>query len=183
VGDLLAHLVVGLRRLESADAAATEPDTDAAAYFRRGERTTPAAHRARAELARDVHRRAGPGAAVVAELAAVVAAAPSWVGRSPPVVRTRWGDHLEFEQFVATRVVELTVHGLDVAAAVDAPAWTTPTAREVTANVLVALVGDDPRTRVGWDFPTFVEAATGRRRLQENERRRLGRLAGRFPAW
>ncbi|GAA2558232.1 hypothetical protein GCM10010435_31520 [Winogradskya consettensis] len=79
------------------------------------------------------------------------------------VVVTRHGDSMLLSDFLATRVVEVGVHGLDLAAALDRDAWLTPAASEL----LVGLFGPD--LVAGRDDLTFIRTATGRLPLANGE--------------
>ncbi|KIH98792.1 mycothiol maleylpyruvate isomerase [Streptomonospora alba] len=74
------------------------------------------------------------------------------------VVRTRHGDAMALEDFLLTRVVELVVHGLDLADALEHEAWTAPPALEAVADLLL------PAGTGGLEMSTLeaVRAATGR---------------------
>lgn len=82
------------------------------------------------------------------------------VEAEPPgsVVRTRHGDAMALEDFLLTRVVELVVHGLDLADALERGAWTAPPALEAVAELLL------PAGTGGLEMGTLeaVRAATGR---------------------
>lgn len=88
---------------------------------------------------------------------------------------------MRLDEFVETRVLELTVHGLDLARALDRAPWTTPGGAEVTGRILVALLGAPPPPGLGWSDVVFIETGTGRRALTEPERSALGAKADRFP--
>ncbi len=67
------------------------------------------------------------------------------------VVRTRHGDLMLLGDFLVTRVVELGVHGLDLAAALDRAPWLTPQAAGVVAELLMVAGGTetlDPLVRL-----------------------------------
>jgi uncharacterized protein (TIGR03083 family) len=92
-----------------------------------------------------------------------------------------WGPKLTLEEFVKTRVLEMTVHGLDLAEALSRPPATTDAGIAVTRAILVGLLGVEPPGDLGWDDVVFIEAGTGRRPLTHRERAILGALAVRFP--
>ena len=79
-------------------------------------------------------------------------------GREPAgrVVRTRHGDLMLLGEFLATRVVELAVHGFDLADAIAAPAWLTAPAAAVLQELLLG------PGRTAPDPERFLRAATGR---------------------
>lgn len=92
--------------------------------------------------------------------------------QEPPtrLVRTRHGDAMLLTDFLTTRVVELAVHGLDLAAALNRPPWPTAPA----AELLTALLRNGaPVPGLGWDQATFIAQATGRLPLTPAEAHRL----------
>ncbi|WFE47559.1 maleylpyruvate isomerase N-terminal domain-containing protein [Verrucosispora sp. WMMD1129] len=76
------------------------------------------------------------------------------------VVRTRHGDAMTVTEFLRTRVVEVGVHGLDLAEALNRPPWLTPTAAQVIAELLTG--GQALPVGLGWDRLTLIRKATGR---------------------
>lgn len=108
---------------------------------------------------------------------AVSSAETSEPGR---VVRT-WGPALTLDEFIRTRVVEITVHGMDLAEALGLGTWSTDGGRAITVGILTRLLDPTPPSALTWDETTFIEKGTGRRTLTEKERRDLGTAAERFP--
>jgi uncharacterized protein (TIGR03083 family) len=88
---------------------------------------------------------------------------------------------MTLNDFLETRVVEVTVHGLDLADALGRPAWASLEALRTTTITLDALLGIPAPSALAWDDVTFVEKATGRRPLTSDERLVLGQLANLFP--
>jgi uncharacterized protein (TIGR03083 family) len=86
---------------------------------------------------------------------------------------------IRLDDFCATRVLEVAVHGMDLADALGRGPWITPAGAEVTTGILRSLLGADPPP--GWDERTFIEIATGRRALGDEDRAALGNLAVRIP--
>lgn len=84
------------------------------------------------------------------------------------VVRTRHGDAMALAEFLVTRVVEVGVHGLDLAAALGREPWLTPAAAEVATALLTG--GRDVPAELGWDRLTLVGRTTGRVPLTDRER-------------
>lgn len=80
---------------------------------------------------------------------------------SDRLVHTPFGD-LALDHYLTTRVVEVTLLGLDLRAALDLEEVATPFAVEVTAAVLDAML-DAPRPHGLDEDLAFVLAATGRR--------------------
>jgi uncharacterized protein (TIGR03083 family) len=172
VGDLLYHVRTGVARL-SHMLAEPEPGADAgglvtaAGYFSPDHRFSPATNADRIASAQD--GAAGVPAEALAgdferawhEAWAAVQAAPA-----DRVVRTRHGDLMLLTDFMRTRVLELAVHGLDLAAGLDRDPWLSPEA----ASVVTDLVLPDGsaaglRQRLGWDHVTLVAKVTGRQPL------------------
>jgi hypothetical protein len=112
--------------------------------------------------------RPSPLAAFGAETANLSAAWPPSPRRSSTtrraaepagrVVRTRHGDAMLLTDFMVTRVVELAVHGLDLADALGRPPWTHDSAVEVVIRLFVPSTFDAS----GWDRMTLLRVATGR---------------------
>jgi hypothetical protein len=63
---------------------------------------------------------------------------------------------------LTTRVVELTVHGLDLARALGVPPCATVKGRADTVATLEGLLGIRAPSALAWDEVTFVEKGTGR---------------------
>jgi hypothetical protein len=66
-------------------------------------------------------------------------------------------------EFVRTRVLELAVHGLDLAAALDRQPWMTLPAAQVTEELLLpSPAAARLRAAAGWDRTTLIAKLTGR---------------------
>jgi len=73
-------------------------------------------------------------------------------------------------EFLRTRVLELAVHGLDLAAGLDRAPWMTAPAAEVTEDLLLpAAAAARLRAGTGWDRITLIAGLTGRRPLTPAE--------------
>jgi uncharacterized protein (TIGR03083 family) len=179
LAELVAHLVIGLRRLGTMPAVPGPPTAGAGDYYRWVARRDGAANRDRVGAARDVARELGTPEALTAALAAALAGT---LGRreSRPV-RTRWGATMSTVDFVATRVVELVVHGMDLTDARGDPPLFHPPAVEVAGAVLADAIGTDPRIPLGWTDERFLRVATGRDELLPTEADRLGPWSARVP--
>ena len=96
------------------------------------------------------------------------------------VIRTRltW---IRIDEFVGTRVVEATVHGLDLAEAAEMRPWPTAGGLAITRAILLALLGGPPPASLAGDDIAFIETATGRRPLEPGAREELGAAADLFP--
>ncbi|MEW2384706.1 maleylpyruvate isomerase N-terminal domain-containing protein [Micromonospora sp. NPDC047707] len=170
VRDLLAHVRTGLGRLTDMLAAPAPPraEVDAAGYFGAPKFTPPV------DAARiDAGRREGRDlttADLADDVDRVWRATLDAVDAEPAgrLVRTRHGDAMTVVEFLRTRVVEVGVHGLDLAAALDRPPWLTPTAAAVVADLLTG--GRPAPDALGWDRLTLIRKATGRTPLTGAER-------------
>ncbi len=94
------------------------------------------------------------------------------------ILRTRVAD-IRLDEFVATRVLEATVHGLDLARALGREPWITPAGAEVTVAILRSLLDADPPER--WDDVAFIEIGTGRVVPDDADLDELGPSASRLP--
>lgn len=181
VRDLLAHLTATVDRVPELLAAdpPTRAEVTAATFYRRDARFAPEAEAARADLARQRSDQVdGPGLAEEFDTA--------WrradrLCRAEPADRllfSRFRDPMLLSEFVVTRVVEVAVHGLDFADALDRRPWLTDRAADVLEELLV---GDPGASRaLGWDRADFLRRATGRAPLAAEDRGRLERLGIRW---
>ncbi|GIJ80242.1 TIGR03083 family protein [Micromonospora phaseoli] len=168
VTELLAHVRTGAGRLADmlAAPAPARAQVDAARYFGAA-KFTPEVDAARIQSARiDAGRghagpcgaRPGLGADFDRAWRATIEAVDAH--RLDRVVRTRHGDAMTVTEFLRTRVVEVGVHGLDLAAALDRPPWLTPAAGRVIAELLTG--GRTLPAELGWDRLSLIVKATGR---------------------
>lgn len=176
VRDLVAHVSTGAGRLAGmlAEPAPPRAEVDAPAYFGAA-KFSPPVDRDRVEGARRAAREHPGAAAVAAEFGRAWRATDEAVAAAPPgrVVRTRHGDAMALPEFLRTRVVEVAVHGLDLADALDLPPWLTPAAADAVAGVLTA--GAPVPPALGWDALTVLRKATGRLPLTADEHAELTR--------
>ena len=160
---LLAHVGMATGRVLAMleEPAPEHADTDAAGYYRPDKRFSAATNEERVDSAVATALRAGTGAALAARFAAswrdvcVAAAAQP----SDRLVRTRHGDAMLLTDFLVTRVVELAIHGLDLADALDRPPWIDATAVDMVTRLLV---GDTSLDALGWSPVRLLRVATGR---------------------
>ncbi|MFG1837402.1 maleylpyruvate isomerase N-terminal domain-containing protein [Micromonospora sp. NPDC049175] len=170
VRELVAHVRTGVGRLTDMLAAPAPPraEVDAAGYFGLA-KFTPTVDADRIAGAR---RDASPAdrAALATEFERAWRATDAAVAAAPPdrVVRTRHGDAMGVTEFLRTRVVEVGVHGLDLAAALGRPPWLTPPAAEVIADLLTG--GRPAPAGLRWDRLTLIRKTTGRAALTAPER-------------
>jgi len=184
LGELVVHMAdsVSLGRMLP-DGDVSEGLFSAADYYRRPERDT-AEYRQR-----NVERAVRLAGSVPAGVSAV-----EWFERvAGETVALLEGDDLgrvvfvpgrgsmRLGDWVATRVVAVAAHSLDVAITLGREGWTTGEALEVVRPVFVDLLGGEPAEELGWDDAAFLAVATGRRGLNDEERAVLGERAERFP--
>lgn len=191
-GELLCHVRMTVERLGGM-LAEPEPEPEpgrrglvtARGYYRADERFSAAvnderiasAQRGAAEVASARELARGFRGARDLAWALISAADPE------RVVRTRHGDLMLLAEFLRTRVLELAVHGLDLAAAVDREPWLTEPAAVVTAELLLD-PADAARLReaAGWDLVTLIAKLTGRDPLTAAEADLAGSLGVRWLA-
>jgi uncharacterized protein (TIGR03083 family) len=92
-----------------------------------------------------------------------------------------WGPILRMDEFLKTRVLEITVHRMDLEHALGRKGWGTDQAVSIVDDILVGLLGQEPPAELEWDVVDFIERGTGRRRLTSEEVSILGPLAEGFP--
>jgi uncharacterized protein (TIGR03083 family) len=92
-----------------------------------------------------------------------------------------WGPHLTLDEFLKTRVLEITVHRMDMEHALGRKGWGTDLAVSIVDDILEGLLGEQPPSDLEWDVVDFIETGTGRRPLTDAERAILGPLTERFP--
>lgn len=182
VKELLAHMYRDIERtiVGVGEEAPDEPDTDAVSYWRRYDPvvdSTSTADRAKTRAA-----SYGSGRELALVWDDMWRHALDLAEREGPlrVIRT-WGPTLTIEEFLKTRAVEITVHGMDMALALGREPWATEEGVQVTRDVLVGLLEREPPEALGWDDLTFIDKGTGRQTLAEPERATLAELAERFP--
>ncbi|MFE9258484.1 maleylpyruvate isomerase family mycothiol-dependent enzyme [Streptomyces sp. NPDC006879] len=91
------------------------------------------------------------------------------------LVSTRLGEAVRREDCLTATVVEVCVHGLDVAHGLDHEPWSTDEAAELVAGLLLGNTGAPYVPVLGWDRMTFLRKGTGRLPLSPSERSALGR--------
>ena len=182
VGPLLVHLLYDAERalIAFASPAAAEPDRDFVTYWRYAppqpggdtsfERSIAAAYRKPGLLVQ--HWREVSEAAVRA-VAVGLATKGNRIETQGHVLRA--GD------FVATLVLEATVHHLDLIVGLPGAPEPDPEGLQVAARTLDGLFGPQAWDVIAWDTTTYVLKATGRLPLDENDLTMLGPHAHRFP--
>lgn len=174
VADLLCHIIIAAGRIGQAiDAAGTAggPAADlvtAAGYYNPDLRFSAAANADRIDIAGALAARLGTAAAIGAGLTAAARGSLELLETVPPdqEVRTRHGDRMLLSQFAVTRVVELAVHGLDVALGLHRSPWLTDQAARVLEGLLLPALSQHDiqglRDQLGVDRAGLIAALTGR---------------------
>jgi uncharacterized protein (TIGR03083 family) len=168
VGELLYHVRIGVGRVPAMLAdpePADDPMVPASGYYRRDRRFSSAANIDRITAARQGAATLATGTAIVRDFEQ--AWRETWaLARAAPatrVVRTRHGDRMLLTEFLRTRVLELAVHGLDLAAGLGRQPWMTAEAAHVVEDlVLPAGTAAQLQGESGWDQATLIAKATGR---------------------
>jgi uncharacterized protein (TIGR03083 family) len=180
VAGLLGHVTIASGRIAQAiDAAGSDPRgmlVDAPGYYRPDHRFSPAVNADRVDVAAALAARLGTAAAISAELSRVCADSLGLLRAAPAgqLLRTRHGDLMLVSEFAITRVLELGVHGLDLAAGLRRPPWLTDEAAAVLEDLLLP-GGDGPRragdlrAAMGCDRAGLIARLTGRTALSEAE--------------
>jgi hypothetical protein len=142
LGELLCHVLIGTDRISQAMAepeVATGPLISTAGYYRPDQRFSAAPNADRIDTARALAVRFGEPSEIAAELARRCRQSIDLVttARNGRTVRTRHGDRMLLTDFARTRVVELAVHGLDLAIGLDRRPWMTGAAADVLIDLLL----------------------------------------------
>ena len=187
VRELLCHVRIGVGRVRTMLAQPEPrpgPLIGAPGYYRPDQRFSPAVNDDRIATAQRAARAAGPAPELARELDQAWRDAWALMRGAPQerAVRTRHGDRMLLTEFVRTRVLELAVHGLDLAAGLDRPPWLTGAAAAVVEELVLPAGSAGLRAEAGWDRPTLVAMATGRLPFRDSdnalmERHGLRRLA------
>lgn len=182
VGPLLVHLLYDAQRalIAFASPAVVEPDRDFVTYWR----DFPPQPEGDTSFVRSVaaaYRK--PGLLVqhwreVSE--AAVRAASAGLATKGHQVETQ-GHVLRAVDFVATLVLEATVHHLDLIVGLPGAPEPDPEGLQVAARTLDGLFGPEAWDVIAWDTTTYVLKATGRLPLDENDLTMLGPHAHRLP--
>ena len=189
VRGLAAHVRTGAGRVIGmlAEPAPPRAVVDAADYFGPA-KFTPETDAARVDTAQREGAEFDTGRALAEDFdrtwrAAYAASAAAEPGR---VVRTRHGDPMTLDDFLVTRVVELGVHGLDLATALGREPWLTAPAGELIAGLLTraaGAAGAGLADELRWDRLTLIAKATGRWPLTTAERAEIDRRGVRWLAF
>lgn len=167
VADLLYHVRNGMTRpgdMLAAPEPAGSSLVSASGYYRAGQRFSQAVNDERVQSAQRGAAALDGAAARARDFARTREKALDVLRAAPPgrVVRTRHGDRMLLTEFARTRVLELAVHGLDLATALGRPPWMTDRAARITEELLLPFPAAELRTAAGWDQATLIAKLTGR---------------------
>ena len=127
VRGLIGHLIRDVDRILAylPEPAPSDPDRDEVSYFRSYDPVAGAPQVARSAV--ETAERFATSAALIEGFATTWRAAVEAARTAGPdrVIATRWGPGLRMDDYVPTRVLEMTVHGLDLADALGRAPWTT----------------------------------------------------------
>jgi uncharacterized protein (TIGR03083 family) len=167
-GELTCHVIIGARRIAEA---LRGPDDPAASlittvgYYRADERFSSGVNADRIDAAQNLARQLGDPDAIRTELTLGCGESVGLLARTPAdrTVRTRHGDWMLLTDFARTRIVELGLHGMDLALALDRPPWLTGEAATVLEELLLP-AGNAARLRadLGCDRAAVIALLTGR---------------------
>ena len=182
VGALLVHLLYDAERalVAFATPSTAEPDRDFVSYWR----DFPAGDAGEVSFFSAVASAYQPPTKLVGHWAEVSGAA----ARAAAVVLAENGHKVETQghvlraaDFVATLVLEATVHHLDLTQELPEAPEPDPEGLQVTARTLDGLFGPEAWDVIQWDTTTYVLKATGRLPLTEDDLELLGDHASRLP--
>ncbi|MEU2735804.1 maleylpyruvate isomerase N-terminal domain-containing protein [Streptomyces sp. NPDC007095] len=180
VSDLLAHVRVVIAWLPGmlAVPAPTRAEVSAVEYYRPDDRFAPDTNAARIALAQDHAAEQLGGAALADDFDATWQQVDRLCRAEPEgrVVRTRHGDPMLLSEFLLTRVVEVAVHGLDLADALGREPWLTSQAADLVQGLLLGPDGAAALEKLGWGQLHFLRKATGREPITREEALDVSRL-------
>lgn len=182
IKELIAHVEATTRPPDRWPAGKGEA-RPVAEYYRRDERATTEYHDANVRRAQVQAEAFADGRALLTRLAETSELIRSrllsddrhFVVEVPRVGPMRLADYL------ATRVIGVAAHGLDLAITLQRPPWTTPEALVVCRTVLLDLLGQDLPVGLKWTDADLLAYSTGRAKPGSEDTQRLGVLGSRLP--
>jgi uncharacterized protein (TIGR03083 family) len=154
-------------------------------YFRHDARFSAAVDSDRLDAAAALAAELGGPAAVVRELHRRCADSLGLLAAAAPrrVITTRHGDRMLLTDFAGTRVVELAVHGLDLATGLRRPPWLTAEAADLLEELwLPTGHAESLRQQLGCDRAGLIARLTGRVSLSPTEQNLLRDAGARYLA-
>ncbi|MBP8532506.1 maleylpyruvate isomerase N-terminal domain-containing protein [Streptomyces sp. MK37H] len=184
--DLLAHVRVVIAWLPDmlTAPAPTRAEVSAAEYYRPDDRFAPETNAARIALAQAHAAEQVSGTALVEDFKATWRRVDRLCRAEPEgrVVCTRHGDPMLLSEFLLTRVVEVALHGLDLADALGREPWLTSQAADLVQDLLLDPDGVAALEKLGWGQLRFLRKATGREPITREEAGDVDRLGIRWLA-
>lgn len=158
-------------------------EVSAAQYYRPDHRFAEATNAARISLAAEHAANHASGAALAENFGQIWRKVDGQCRQEldERVVLTRHGDAMLLTDFMLTRVVEVAVHGLDLADALGRKPWLTAPAGDLVLYLLAGS-GANLVDGLGWSRPQFLRKATGRAPLSAEESAQVERLGLRWLA-
>ena len=159
LAELVAHLVRGATRVTAyvPEPVPDEPSVDRIEYCRfDADAEAPAIAGRAVEEAAAVEAHTLPGRFSVGWRASAAAASDHGPAQLLPTFR----GPMRLDEYLATRVLEMVVHHLDVRVALDQPPASPPAAARMTMAILEGLLGESRPRNMG--RTRFIQAATGR---------------------
>jgi uncharacterized protein (TIGR03083 family) len=179
--ELVVH-IAGTARLPTKWREGTGEPRSAADYYRRPERASDEYRQANVERVQTAASRYRSGGEAVAEVERTRNQARQRLqGEDLSLVIDTGVGPMVIRDYVATRVLAVAAHALDVAITLDLPWATSERALAVCNPIFCDLLGAVPPSALGWDAMDFFERATGRRSLTADDTRVLGASASHFP--
>lgn len=173
VCDLLAHVRVVIAWLPDmlTAPAPIRAEVSATEYYRPDDRFTPETNAARIALAQAHAAEQLSGTALVEDFEATWQRVDRLCRAEPEgrLVRTRHGDPMLLSEFLLTRVVEVALHGLDLADALGRESWLTSQTADLVQELLLGPDGVAALEKLGWGQLRFLRKATGREPITREE--------------
>jgi uncharacterized protein (TIGR03083 family) len=182
VGELLCHVVIGAGRVATALAEPEPPEAalvsraDAASYYRSDARFSTSVDADRIEAARALAGQFGGPNPAIRELERHCRESVRLLAAAQPdrAITTRHGDRMLLTDFASTRIVELAVHGLDLATGLGRPPWLTAEAASMLEELwLPAGRAGRLRQQLRCDRAGLIARLTGRMSLTPAEQKLL----------
>ncbi|MGW7313843.1 maleylpyruvate isomerase N-terminal domain-containing protein [Streptomyces sp. NPDC054854] len=173
VRELLAHVRMAIAWLPGM-LKAPEPDRaqiSAAEHYRSDDRFSPPANAARIAQAQHHVTEMADGTALATDFAELSQRVERTCRAEPAhrVVSNRHGDAMFLSDFLLTRVLELAIHGLDLADALERESWLTEEAETAICELMLGPEWLAVAHKLRWEHMTLLRKATGRATLDTAE--------------
>jgi len=165
VHTLAGHIIRGIERTIDMlyNAHSEDHHPNSLIYYQSPLRSDPTRNTKRNDGAAATAARFTSGVEIALALEEAIAAIEDAVTRvgNNVAVTTHWGPVMRAEDYLVTRVVELAVHGIDVADSLRLRSWLTPEAEHVLTTLIMGLAGRSPASFDSLPA-TLIRLATGR---------------------